>query len=91
MWSTRLVFPKELRPIIGKSELKRSLGTKLEREARLAHPAVLAEFQAQVERARHQLESNSRLADAVIDSIVFNWKKTIATQFSTNPSRARCN
>lgn len=85
VWTTRLVVPKELRPIVGKSELKRSLGTKEEREARLSHPSVLAEFQAEIERARRKLESNNRLTDGVIETIIFNWKKAVATQFSTNP------
>lgn len=85
VWTTRVVVPKELRPIIGKSELKRSLGTKEERDARISHPAVLAEFQAEIERARRKLESNDRLTNAVIETIIFNWKKSVATQFSTNP------
>ncbi len=85
VWTTRLTVPKELRSIVGKRELKRSLGTKVEREARLRHPAVLAEFQAVIERARRKLESNDRLTNAVIETIIFNWKKVVATQFSANP------
>ncbi len=81
VWTTRLVVPKDLRPIVGKSELKRSLGTKEEREARLSHPTVLAEFQAEIERARRKAESDLRLTDSVIDAIIFEWKQATAKHF----------
>ncbi len=81
MWSTRVVIPKELRPIIGRTELKRSLGTKEEREAKLLHPTVLAEFQAEIEKARRKLESDTRLTDGVIEAVIFEWKKAVVEHF----------
>ena len=81
MWSTRVVIPKELRPIIGRTELKRSLGTKEEREAKLLHPTVLAEFQAEIEKARRKLESDARLTDGVIEAVIFEWKKAVVERF----------
>lgn len=84
MWLTRLTVPAELRQILNKRELKRSLKTKIEREARLLHPVVLAEFQAELERARRILESDSLLTDAVIQSIVFDWRKSVATSFANH-------
>lgn len=82
MWLTRLTVPAELRSVLNKRELKRSLRTKSEREARLQHPIVLAEFQAELERARRTLESESLLTDAVIKSIIFEWRKSVATSFA---------
>lgn len=84
MWLTRLTVPAELRPVINKRELKRSLRTKNEREARLQHPIVLAEFQAELERARRSLESESLLTNAVIQNIIFEWRKAVATSFAGN-------
>ncbi|MFA0358349.1 DUF6538 domain-containing protein [Vibrio breoganii] len=86
VFTTRVVVPKELRSIIGKTELKRSLNTKEERDARLRHPVVLAEFQAEVERARRQLESNNELTDTLISVVLFNWKKRVLSEFHTSPS-----
>ena len=84
VWNTRLTVPSELRPILEKRELKRSLRTKNEREARLKHPIVLAEFQAELEQARRTIESESLLTDAVIKSIIFEWRKSVATSFAGN-------
>ena len=59
MYYTRMVVPPRLRPIIGKSDLGRSLGTKDRAEAKLLLPAWLAEAQsiitdAEAELARRQ-------------------------------------
>jgi len=80
---TRIGIPANLRDVIGKSELKRSLGTKNESEAKLKHPVVLAEFEAQLEQARRILASESKLTDAVIDNIIFTWRKEVSTVFSS--------
>lgn len=84
MWLTRLTVPADLRPIIKKRELKRSLKTKNEREARLKHPIVLAEFQAVLECARRTLENDSLLTDAVAQSIIFDWRRSVANTFSAS-------
>jgi len=84
MWQTRLTVPADLQSIVGKTVFKRSLKTKSEREARFLHPPVLAEFQAELERARRTLESESLLTDAVIKSIIFEWRKSVATSFAGN-------
>ena len=82
-YQTRIGVPANLRGIIGKSELKRSLGTKDESEAKLKHPIVLAEFEATIEQAKRMMVSESRLTDAVIENIIFTWRKGVATSFSS--------
>jgi integrase len=69
----RFGVPKELQMSVGKKELKRSLGTKVLREAKLAAPAVIAEIQAIVQVARLELESESLLTPQFISSIVQSW------------------
>ncbi|WP_413284212.1 DUF6538 domain-containing protein [Vibrio sp. MA40-2] len=85
VFQTRVSVPKALRAIIGASELKRSLDTKDENEARHKHGPVLAEFRAEIEKAKRKLESESKLTDAVIDNVVFEWRKKTASLFSANP------
>ncbi|WP_157824411.1 site-specific integrase [Moritella sp. Urea-trap-13] len=82
-YQTRIGVPANLRDTIGKSELKRSLGTKSESEAKLKHPIVLAEFETILEQARRSLETESKLTDAVIKNIIFAWRKDVATSFSS--------
>lgn len=86
VWCTRLVVPVELRALVGKRELKRTLRTKDEREAKLKHPLVLAEFQTQLEQARRRLEKNSQLTDAAIQSIIFDWQQKEALKLYSDPT-----
>jgi len=69
----RFGVPKELQMSVGKKELKRSLGTKVLREAKLAAPAVIAEIQAIVQVARLELESESLLTPQFISQIIQSW------------------
>lgn len=48
----RISVPPELRPLIGKNELKRSLNTRSTTEAAQRAPATIAYFQRQIEAAR---------------------------------------
>ncbi|QBX71935.1 site-specific integrase [Aeromonas hydrophila] len=54
-WYARLVIPKALRPVIQKGELKRSLNTTIESEARRAALPVLDEFYRLLEAAKIDL------------------------------------
>jgi len=47
----RKIVPKELRPLVGKGELKKSLKTKDPTEARRLAPSVIAAFEQRIARA----------------------------------------
>lgn len=52
-YDTRVAIPKELQPIIGKTQLQESLGSERKAAERLHHSAV-ARFQAEISAARRQ-------------------------------------
>ncbi len=52
----RIAVPEELRPIVGKRELREPLGADRSTAQRNAH-AILAKFHAELDRARSQLEA----------------------------------
>jgi integrase len=52
IYRVRIRVPDELRPILGKLELVKSLGTGSKTEARRLAPAIIAGFLAQIEAAR---------------------------------------
>jgi integrase len=54
VYYVRIAVPPELRPHLGKNELKRSLNTRSQAEAARLAPATIAHFQRQLEAARAQ-------------------------------------
>jgi integrase len=85
-YKIRKVVPVHLRYIIQKTELKRSLFTKSPNEAKLKAPAVLAEFDAVIEKARMLHDSESKITDGVIQALVFNWQAKKATELKSSSS-----
>lgn len=70
----RLVVPKELRDVIGRTELRAPLGRNRGEAAKRSH-AVLAEFQQQIEAARAGLvrrPAERRLSPAKLDILTFD-------------------
>ena len=65
-YKIRKVVPINLRDLVGKSELKRSLLTKFPSEAKLKAPAILAELDSIIEKARMFFDSESKITDGVI-------------------------
>jgi len=83
-YKIRKVVPVHLRYIVQKTELKRSLFTKSPNEAKLKAPAVLAEFDAVIEKARMLHDSESKITDGVIQALVFNWQAKKATELKSS-------
>jgi len=83
-YKIRKVVPVHLRYIVEKSELKRSLFTKSPNEAKLKAPAVLAELDAIIEKARMRHDSESKITDGVIQALVFNWQAKKATELNSS-------
>lgn len=54
IYYVRIAVPHELREIVGKNELKRSLNTRDRHEASQRAPALIASFQRELDRARDQ-------------------------------------
>ncbi|WP_234149566.1 site-specific integrase [Sphingobium sufflavum] len=63
VYCTRLVVPPRLRPIIGKSDLGRSLKTKDAKEAQRLYPAWLATAQATIDAAEQELARQQASVD----------------------------
>ncbi|WP_157755408.1 site-specific integrase [Marinobacter salinus] len=71
----RVAVPKELRPIVKRSELKESLKTKDPHEARLRFPAVYSKFRTLIDNAKKQAAGETVLSAVQITSIADTWLK----------------
>ena len=72
-YKLRLGVPVSLQATVGKKELKRSLRTKVFREAKLAAPAVSAELYGILERANLEIQAEALLTPQYISQIVQAW------------------
>lgn len=75
-YNIRKVVPPELRCVVGKTALKRSLKTKNWEEAKRAAPAVIAALNAVVDKARRELENKTTFSLPLVTDIAFCWFNT---------------
>jgi integrase len=81
----RKAVPKELRPVIGKRELIRTLGTKNPDEARQLAPAVLAEFETVLANARSASGTGRRLTHREVMALCGVWYRREVAEFEDDP------
>ncbi|MBP0465866.1 hypothetical protein J5Y09_18210 [Roseomonas sp. PWR1] len=86
IWEVRKGVPKALRAIIGVRELKRSLGTKDDAEARRRGPAVIAEFEARIAAAWAQHRgAAASLSPQEVAAIVGEWYRVEGAKIDAAP------
>ncbi|HHQ6628461.1 TPA: DUF6538 domain-containing protein, partial [Serratia fonticola] len=80
VYTLRKAVPLELRAIIGKSAIKRSLNTKILAEAKLKSAAVIAEMEAILQQARRTLQAEQSVTHDDIELVVSVWATKILPQ-----------
>jgi integrase len=86
IWEVRKGVPLALRAIVGVRELKRSLGTKDDGEARRLALPVIAEFEARIAAAREQHRgASASLAPSEVAAIVGEWYRAEAAKIDAAP------
>lgn len=86
IWEVRKGVPEALRAILGTRELKRSLGTKDDAEARRLALPVIAEFEARLAAAREQHRGTvASLAPVEVAAIVGEWYRAEAAKIDAAP------
>jgi integrase len=81
----RRVVPKELRPVIGKRELTRTLGTKDPDKARELAPAVLSEFAATLAAARAASGQGRPLTHREVMALCGAWYRQEVGEWEDSP------
>lgn len=81
----RKVVPEPLRAVVGKRELKETLGTKDPAEAKRKAPAVVERFEAMIASAR---SGNAAVSDRDIQAICGQWYRDRVASEGDNPGLA---
>lgn len=77
--------PEDLRPVIGKLEIKRSLQTKNPSEARLAFLKAATQYEALLDNARKQLQGTPTLTPAAASDLANKWAAKEIQRWHSNP------
>lgn len=84
VYQVRRAVPKALREIIGKREIKRSLGTKSLAEARKLYPTIYAGIDAEFEKARLVVQQRQQYEEKALaqpDNLNLRDIKILATRY----------
>lgn len=80
VYTLRMAVPADLKNILGKGELKRSLQTKDLAEAKRKAPAVIDLLQAEIDAARRTLHAEQAITKDDIERIAYRWLTFILPQ-----------
>ncbi len=80
IYSARLVIPKKLRPILGKSEFKKSLGTASLKEAELLAAPLILQWKKLIEEGKAFAGSFLGRPEALVQSPVIRLRFVISCQ-----------